>query len=447
MMCTTAPLERWVAARIRSSYPLSRSELEAYQFRCLLLTVAWARQKSSFYRRQLKQYDPAKFTSLADLRSLPFTTASDLYAGPERLLCVHPEQIARIVTLFTSGTTGEPKRIFFTAADQERMIDFFHHGMNTLVAAGDRVLILLPGQTPGSVGELLKRALARAGVRGIVYGPVRDVKDVFQTMAREKSNCLVGVPAQLLVLARCRDIPGPVAPGTIKAVLLCSDYIPAALVQTLQNTWACKVFSHYGMTETGFSGGVECEARSGYHLCEADLLFEIIDPQTGQVLPAGETGEVVITTLTTRGMPFIRYRTGDISRFLPGPCPCGSVLRRLDRILYRRSGLTGLKGGGVLTMGRLDEVLLGIDGLLDFSVKITAGEDRDCLTLNVYLTGEDWEINEKKVQIIGEGLHSIPAIREASRRGELTVGINLKKGWENIRGMTKRVIDDRRCQA
>jgi phenylacetate-coenzyme A ligase PaaK-like adenylate-forming protein len=92
------------------------------------------------------------------------------------------------------------------------------------------------------------------------------------------------------------------------------------------------VYEHYGMTEMGLGGAMACEKRDGYHPREADLLFEIIDPCTGEVLPEGEYGEIVFTTLTRQAMPFIRYRTGDFSRWLPGLCGCGSILKRLDKV-------------------------------------------------------------------------------------------------------------------
>ncbi len=105
------------------------------------------------------------------------------------------------------------------------------------------------------------------------------------------------------------------------------------------------MFNHYGMTEMGLGGGVDCRALTGYHLREADLYFEIVDPVDGRPLPDGEPGEVVFTTLTRRGMPLIRYRTGDLARFLPGSCPCGTVLRRLDHVQGRLAGRVKVGGG------------------------------------------------------------------------------------------------------
>ena len=100
----------------------------------------------------------------------------------------------------------------------------------------------------------------------------------------------------------------------------------------IEAAWGCKVFEHYGMTEMGLGGAVSCGFLEGCHIRESDLYLEIIDPKPGQVLPEGKEGEVVFTTLTRKGMPFIRYRTGDWSSFIPEPCQCGSILKRISRV-------------------------------------------------------------------------------------------------------------------
>jgi phenylacetate-coenzyme A ligase PaaK-like adenylate-forming protein len=123
----------------------------------------------------------------------------------------------------------------------------------------------------------------------------------------------------------------------MKAILLSAEYVSDENVRIIEEIWDCKVFEHYGMTEMGLGGAMACETRIGYHPREADLIFEIIDPESGAALPDGEYGEIVFTTLTREAMPLVRYRTGDFSRFIPEPCPCGSKLKRLDRVANRKS--------------------------------------------------------------------------------------------------------------
>jgi len=127
----------------------------------------------------------------------------------------------------------------------------------------------------------------------------------------------------------------PAIRQTLKSILLSADYVPDDVCAELSKAWGCKVFEHYGMTEMGLGGAVSCDVvpnGHGYHPREADLYFEIINPVTGEVVPDGQFGEVVFTTLTRMGMPFIRYRTGDRSRWLTESCACGSILKRLDKV-------------------------------------------------------------------------------------------------------------------
>lgn len=157
--------------------------------------------------------------------------------------------------------------------------------------------------------------------------------------------------------------------GMIKSVLLSTDYVPSAIVSELGPAWGCQVYNHYGMTEMGGGGG-EYEAREGYHLREAGLYFEVIDPRTGEPLPDGETGELVFTTLTRKGMPLIRYLTGDVARLISEPCPCGSALRRLSIVNGRSDGRVDFGHGVVLTLPDMDEALFPLPGLLNYETRL-----------------------------------------------------------------------------
>ena len=312
---------------------MTRSRLEAYQLQKIRETFLYVRENSPFYRDMLSDAETDSVQRIEDMARLPFTTSDDLKRHPLRFLCVSQSSIERCVTLQSSGTTGPAKRLFFTREDLEHTLDFFHHGMSTLVHPGDRVMILLPGGgRPDSVSDLLSRAMARMAVQSLAPGP--DPETTTDTIVQQNITCLVGAPVPVLALARSGR-QEKFLKNRIKSVLLTADHIPAAIVDAIESAWNCKVYCHYGMTEMGWGGGVECEARDGYHLREADLFIEIVDPETGRLLPDGERGEIVVTTLTRVGMPLIRYRTGDISRFHTSPCACGTVLKRLDRITGR----------------------------------------------------------------------------------------------------------------
>jgi phenylacetate-coenzyme A ligase PaaK-like adenylate-forming protein len=410
------PLEPWIAQKIGCPVDwLTRSDIEAYQLRRLQETLCLVRAKSPFYRRHLAGA-PAELSSLEALAQFPFTTPEDVRRSGLQFLCVSQDDIQRVVTLDSSGTTGAPKRIYFTAEDQELTLDFFQIGMSTFTTAGDRVLILLPGERPGSVGDLLATALPRLGAMGIKHGPVRDAGLTLEIMVQEKVTGLVGLPAQALALARHRETSHKIPPVPLKNVLLTADHVPEAIKAVVERSWGCRVYNHYGMTEMGLGGGVECQARRGYHLREADLYLEIVDPDTGQPVPLGETGELVFTTLTRRGMPLIRYRTGDLSRFIPGDCPCGTILLTLERVRRRRDGNVSLGAGQSLTMAELDEVLFPIEGLLNFSAWLNRENDHRRLEIRARVV-EGYQA--AVITALRPALESIPAIGLAQRAGAL----------------------------
>ncbi|WP_066633473.1 DVU_1553 family AMP-dependent CoA ligase [Desulfolucanica intricata] len=436
------PLEDWIKHKISGGRlaegRLTRNEIESYQLDKIREVVSRARKHSAFYRQHLAGLTEANLNSLDDFAGFPFTTARDLQQSTGRFLCVSQSEINRVVTLQTSGTGGTPKRIFFTREDQELTIDFLKHGMSTLVGAGDRVLILLPGQLPGSVGDLLLTALQRLGVVGIPHGLVQDARKTLEVICTQEVTALVGIPTQVLALARCSEPGNRSEPVKIKNVLLSTDHVPAAIVRELNNTWGCRVFNHYGMTEMGLGGGVECQALDGYHLREADLYFEIVDPAGGLPVPDGEPGEVVFTTLTRRGMPLIRYRTGDVAYFIPEPCPCGTVLKRMARVKERLAGRIHLGGEIYLSMADLDEALFPLEGLLDFRAALQPGNILQVQIKTARWAGPDIVTSARRA------IEDIKVIRKARTEAKLVVApVVLWK--DNTRsGAGKRMIADMR---
>jgi phenylacetate-CoA ligase len=374
------PLDPWIAARIGARSPVKRSAIATHQLECLNNTLALAKSASRFYTDRI----PHRIDNLRELPRLLFTTADDLREDPLRFVCGSQGRINRVVTLDTSGTTGHPKRIAFTATDQELTVDFFAVGMSTFTRAGDRVAILLPGETPGSVGDLLATALHRIGATPIQHGPVIDSGIGLRRLIDDRADVAVGIPTHMLAMAR-----HPARQPRLRAVLASTDHLPLPIRRAVEDAWGCTLYDHYGMTEMGLGGGVECEWRSGYHMREADMIFEIVDPGTGDPVPPGQPGEVVLTTITRNGMPLIRYRTGDISRLLPGTCSCGSAVARLQTIHRRLDGTVEISGA-LLAMPDLDDVLFAIDWVAGFEATLSNADTADRLTLTIATT-EEWE--------------------------------------------------------
>jgi len=429
------PLHPWMAQKIGClEADFNHSALDRYQLDRLNWVIQYSKKHSRFYHERLAS-SPESITSPAELSVFPFTSADDLRADPTRFVCVPQDGVQRIVTLPTSGTNGESKRVFFSAADQELTVDFFKVGMSTLARPGDRVLILLPGVRPGSVGDLLKIGLERLGCTAAIYGPVDDEEKVLQLIRDMDVNVLVGAPVHLHRLARWDEAYKILPKDQIRSVLASTDTLANTIRANLQSIWGCKVFDHWGMTETGLGGGVECEAHQGFHLRAADLFVEIIDPETSQVLPRGELGEVVITTLTHSAMPLIRYRTGDLSRMIPDVCECGSFILRLDCITNRVGAGVQL-GSGLLTQAMLDNALFQIKEMFDFSVTF------ENPTLSMIIRVSNKEFNKIKESIF-LALRQIPVMQAEIDRGCLKIKISLaeKPIQGNLVQLHKRMIE------
>jgi phenylacetate-CoA ligase len=443
MTLNKTPLENWIKGKIGLSPQegLTREILTDYQMDQLRKTLDYAREKSPFYRQWLVAHSSTGINKPEDLTGWPLTTADDIRKDPLQFLCVSQGEVSRAVTLPSNEPTDGPKRIFFTESDLELTVDFFHHGMATLVAPGQRVLILVPGHQPDSVGDLLARGLARLNVQSYVHGPVRDPAETIGAIIDLNIDCLVGIPVQVLGLVRhprARDIPR----GRIKGLVLSTDYVSRAIVLEINRLWGCPVYPHYGTTEMGYGGGVACAAQDGYHLREADFLFEIVDSDSGQPLPPGQEGEVVFTTLTRKAMPLVRFRTGDLSAFIPEPCPCGSVIRRLGQVHSGRESLIQLKDISQLKLVDLDEAIFTIPTVLNYQAEIHGREGREFLRLVVVTTAEN---TGRVLNDVKEAVEQLGSVRTALSQGLLEIEVDCRDHDEWFTtGVAKRVIIDHR---
>ncbi len=362
MIMKLTPLESWAMEKTGIK-ERDKEALVSWQLGKIRETVAYAKQNSAFYGRLLKGVLEEDLCSAKSLESIPFTLPQDIRNDPLGFLCVPQKKVARVVTLNTSGTSGEDKRLFFTEEDLDLTIDFFKCGMSCLTDETDRVLVLLPGNAYGSIGDLLKKALALSNIECIVHGVLKDPDEAAACITERGITCIVGIPMQVLKLSRVR---GDVFRNNIKKILLSTDYVPDAVVYELSHKFGCKVFNHYGMTEMGYGGGVECEALNGYHMREADLYFEIIDPYTGKAAEKEQYGEVVFTTLTRQAMPLIRYKTGDIASFSSASCTCGTFLNTMKKVLGRMENRILLGENRFLYLRDLDEIILPFGEVLDY---------------------------------------------------------------------------------
>lgn len=435
-MTPSARLDDWLSARHGLAPGFDRAALEAFQFDRLAATIDHARAHSPFYRRRAG-WPNGDIRSRADLAALPFTTAADLVRADPPLAAVSQGAIERYVTLPTSGTSGPPKRVCFSAEDREATLDFFHHGMALFTRPGDRVAVAFPADRPGGVGDGLASALRRLGATPVIAAADAAPRDLADLLRASGATIAAGPPTRLLAAARAATCDGG-PPIRLRAVLTSSDHAAASLRRGLARAWGCEVHDHWGMTETGYGGAVECAAHAGRHVREADLLIEVVDPASGAPQPFGESGEVVITTLGRRALPLLRYRTGDRGRLIDAPCACGSRLLRLDGLDGRLDGAITLGDGTALTLARLDEILFAVDAVCDFGATLIDEGRRATLRLAV-VTPERLR-RPAVADDVRAAVAADPALGPAVRSGGLRLEVDLDDGASRPRIGKRRII-------
>lgn len=351
-------IDNWLSERERLSFPPSRADIEALQLERLNETLAVC-ALAAFYKNRL----PSRVGSLAELASLPFTTPEDVSRVPSAFLACSQSEIARIITDETSGTAGGAKRVFYTEDDLERTASFFACGLSEFIGEGDRALICMPSTKRGSVGELISRAIASLGAEPHIFGVGRAFREWLQEARERNINRIVAMPVPLLSFARFAKAEG--ARLNISGALVSADACHDSMLSLISSALGgCELFPHYGSRESGLGGAITCPAHAGMHIRENDLLCEIIDP-SGRSAREGERGELVITTLTRRAMPLVRYRTGDFTRFCEMKCACGSEVRRIDAVERAASA--------PIDIAALDDVLFSNEDILDYSATLRDG--------------------------------------------------------------------------
>ena len=412
------PTDAWIASRLGiSPDELSGEKLTEYQMGRFRETLEYAASKSPFYRERLRGIDPGTILTPGDIKKLPVTSEEDLAGEENSFLCIPPGSVERIFTVPTTGTHGRQKRIFFTAADLAPSVEFYYHAFLTFIRPGDRLMVMMGGTSQGSVGDTIDRSLSPIGVITRVYGQITDLGDALKAVKEFSPDIIVAIPYQAAALAAYSRLNG--IPGGIRCVLLSADDVPDAVRRRISTLWGAEVYSHYGMTETGLAGGVDCCAHKGYHLRSCDMYSEILDPD-----PDG-FGELAVTPFGRQAMPLIRYRTGDIARISTEECPCGGVLPRLETIRGRLSNSFLIQGKRVF-LSLIEEAVYSDPAAADLEcradgetvsilIRTVGGESVDRRALLERLVPEILP-EGTRITVAEEGVNSLAAERSAKKR-------------------------------
>ena len=339
---------------------------------------------SPFYQKKFKEcgFEPKEFAGGDAFTKLPFTYKEELREGyPLGLQAVPDREVVRIHS--SSGTTGKPVIIPYTKKDvYDWSVMFARCYAFAGVTREDRVQIT-PGYGLWTAGIGFQAGVEQLGAMAIPMGPGNTEKQL-QMMLDLKSTVLCSTSSYALLLAeeiQKRDLRDRIH---LRMGIVGSERWGEKMRDRIENELGVESFDIYGLTEIYGPGiGIDCRFHQGIHYWSDHLYFEIIEPETGRNLPDGELGELVITTLSKEGAPLVRYRTRDLTRIIPGTCPCGSVYPRIDRILGRSDDMIKIKGVNIYP-GQIEEVLKQTKGASsEYQVRLTRVEARDNLLLRV----------------------------------------------------------------
>lgn len=387
----------------------------------------------TFYGKKLENIDINQIQSQEDFEKLPFSEKKDLRdAYPLGLMAVDEEEVVRIHS--SSGTTGLPVIIPYTAKDVDDWAIMFKRCYETAgITKKDRIQIT-PGYGLWTAGIGFQLGAEKLGSMTIPMGPGNTPKQL-QMMQDLQSTVLCSTSSYALLLAEEIAKQGIRDKIHLTKGVIGSERWGEKMRNRISSELGIELYDIYGLTEVYGPGiAINCKHDCGMHYWDDYLYIEIVDPMTGEVLPDGEVGEIVITTLVKEGAPLIRYRTHDLSRIIPGECPCGSKFPRLDVIMGRTDDMMKVKGVNIFP-SQIEELITQIDGISsEYQVVIKHENGKDVMTLYV-------EVNDDadKEGVAKTLTHTFKSkIGMTPRVNPVDIGV-LPRSEKK----TKRVIDER----
>jgi len=339
-----------------------------------------AAMKSEFYQKHFSAVNVEDIKTMNDFEKLPFTDKDDLRdAYPLGLQAVGDEKIVRVHS--SSGTTGAPVIIPYTQKDVHDWAVMFRRCYETAgITNMDRIQIT-PGYGLWTAGIGFQAGAELLGAMAVPMGPGNTEKQI-KMMIDLKTTVICATSSYALLLAEEIEKRGVHDKIHLKKGVIGSERWGDKMRGRIADELGVELYDIYGLTEIYGPGiGIDCARNSGMHIWTDFMYCEIIDPKTGKVLPEGEVGEIVITTLQKEGAPLIRYRTHDLTRAIPGKCECGREYPRIGRIVGRSDDMVKVRGS-IIYPSRVDELLAAIDGVSsEYQIMIDHLNGKDILTL------------------------------------------------------------------
>jgi phenylacetate-CoA ligase len=339
-----------------------------------------AAMKSEFYNKFFDGLNIKDIKSMDDFHKLPFTDKEDLrQAYPLGLQAVGDEEIVRIHS--SSGTTGTPVIIPYTKKDVHDWAVMFKRCYETASITNLDRIHITPGYGLWTAGIGFQAGAELLGALAIPMGPGNTDKQI-KMMIDLKSTVICATSSYALLLAEEIEKRGVRDKICLKKGVIGSERWGEKMRKRIAGELGVELYDIYGLTEIYGPGiGINCQKQSAMHLWTDYFYCEIIDPKTGKLLPDGEAGELVITTLCKEGAPLIRYRTHDLTRIVPGKCECGLDYPRIATLIGRSDDMVKVRGA-IIYPSRVDELLSSIEGVSsEYQIMIDHLNGKDILTL------------------------------------------------------------------
>lgn len=418
---------------------LSREEMRAIQLEKLIKEVKYAYEKSPFYKRKFDEIDlkPEDIKSLEDLSKIPFTIKSDLRDNyPFGMNAVDMENVARIHA--SSGTSGKPTVVTYTDND----LEMWSECMARLIIAagvkkGDVAQISFGyGLFTGALG--LHQGMEKVGVAVIPASSGNTERQVM-LLKDLQADVLIATPSYALYIGEMIQKLGyDINDFNLKFGMFGSEASSQEMREEIERKLNVVATDNYGLSEIigpGVAG--ECLQKHGLHINEDYFLVEILNPETLEPVPDGEFGELVITALQKEAMPVLRYRTKDITRIIPGECPCGRTLRRLDKFQGRTDDMLIIRGVNVFP-SQIEGVLMEIPEVGgQYEILVTRQNHMDNLEVSVEVSSELLDNFKQLDELKKKIRHNLKTVLQIDAVVKLVEPLSLKR----FEGKAKRVTD------
>lgn len=331
-------------------------------------TIRRVYENSRFYHRMFDNagISPENIQSFRDLQKLPYTFPDDLRGDSYEFLCMSERHVERPISFYSSGTTGIRKRMFFSFNDTQRIKDFIGTAMNSISDTEDtRILSLMTNSQGRGASSVYVQSVRDRGMEAWTGNMEDGAKEILRTSADHNCNVWFGDIGTIYRTAKELESEGIDLAGLgIKLIYVTMGNISDPVRGYLSEAFGCEVITHYGLTETGWGFAIEQPGEGGYYSNELDVYTEVVDPDTGEVLPDGEEGELTFTIIGREAMPLLRYRSGDIA------CIHRSAGNdKLDTIGFIKRRLEGVltaADGSLITPAMIEDVIYSYSEVIDY---------------------------------------------------------------------------------